>query len=110
MKAMQTRLYTNTILTVIAILLAVLAFQPVMDFASTAYAQRDVPLTGGELGRGDTTATSGDREQANAQKEIADAIRELATAMAESGSGMQDSAAAQREIADAIRGLGSGGI
>lgn len=108
MKAMQTRVYTNVILTVIAILLAALALQPVLNFTSNAYAQRDPAFTEGPtLERREFEAPAGDNMQAAAQKEIADAIRELAAAVSESGTAAQDSAAAQREIADAIRGLGN---
>lgn len=106
MKAMQTRLYTNVILTVIAMLLAALALQPVMDFTSNAYAQRDTTLVDEPvLERRGYESRGGDEIQASAQKEIADAIRELAAAMTESGAAAQESAAAQHEIADAIRGL-----
>lgn len=115
MKTIQTRVYTNVILTAIAVLLAVLAFQPVMQITSNAHAQRERNLEP-ERDYGSVTQTlerstypdlGGDTEQADAQREIAAAIQELARAVESSGESAAESAEAQREIADAIRSLGN---
>lgn len=108
MKTIQTRVYTNVILTVIAMLLAVLAFQPVMQFTSNAYAQRDRGF--GEVESLEPTrdaGQSGDNIQAEAQRDIARAIEQLARAVESTTDASQQSADAQADIADAIRSLGN---
>lgn len=108
MKTIQTRVYTNVILTAIAVLLAVLAFQPVLQFTSNAYAQRDRDFirSAAEETASDP-APAGDNIQAGAQREIARAIEQLARAVESTTDASQESADAQRDIADAIRSLGN---
>jgi hypothetical protein len=106
MKGIETRVYNNLMLTVIAIFLALLVLRPVLDIGTPAYAQRDRTLRS-ETGGADSvdwTTTGGDQQQAAAQREIAGAIRDLASAIKESQGA---SAEAQTKIADAIRSLGS---
>lgn len=108
MKTIETRVYTNVILTVIALLLAAIALRPVLDVATTAYAQRE---RGFET---ETTAASDESygetsvlyAQANALKEVAASIREMAKAMEATSEHAAASAEAQQAIAEAIRSLG----
>ncbi len=118
MKAIQTRVYTNVILTVIAMFLAVLAFRPVLDFTTNAYAQRDrsttpdrdltegLPDEFARQGVGPDATFSAGADQAEAQRDIAEAIRDLAEAVRDGQDAAREAASAQQAIADAISGLG----
>lgn len=93
MQTIQSRVYTNAILTVIAIFLAVIALQRFYDAATPAYAQREsrerlVPEKGDAKSY---KSESGDLAVASANKEIAAALREIADAVKESAKSTSDS-------------------
>lgn len=102
MQTVKSRVYTNAILTAIAILLAVVALRPFVDVATEAYARDDrmeaERNTQQQLRLGD--------EMAQFQV-LADAIRASATATSEVAAATRESAEAQRDIAKAITRLGS---
>lgn len=93
MQTIQSRLYMNVILTVIAILLAAIAFRPVMRFATPALAQDATHASQnkrfGELQGGQY------QETATATLQVADANRDIAKAI-------REAAKSQSEIAKAI--------
>lgn len=94
MQTIQSRVYTNAILTVIAIFLAVIALQNFYDAATPAYAQREarerlVPEKGDaksyKAESGDLAVAAANKEIASSLKDIADAIKESAKSTSESG-------------------------
>lgn len=92
MQTIQSRLYTNAILTVIAILLAVLAFQQVFTISTPAYAQRDdvsIDYSKEDARRRQDAAeygiAQGDVIVGKANEEIAKQTGEMAEALRESG-------------------------
>jgi len=102
MQTIKSRVYTNAILSAIAILLAVIAFRPFINVATEAYARDDrmdaERNSQQQLRLGDESAQTA--LLAEAQNRIASATSEVAAAT-------RESAEAQREIAKAIAKLGS---
>jgi methyl-accepting chemotaxis protein len=103
MKSIQTRLYTNAVLTAIAILLAVLAFRT--SFTSDAAAQLQFQDLRGEQRNQEQINRYGD--QSSQFKEFAAATREVAKANENIAKAITESAKAQNEIAKAIGRLAS---
>lgn len=102
MQTVKSRVYTNAILTAIAILLAVVALRPFVDVATDAYARDDRM----EAER-NTQQKSRFGDESLQYQLLADALRANATATSEVAAATRDSADAQREIAKAIARLGS---
>lgn len=88
MKTMNSRAYTNVILTAIAILLAVAVLAPYASFVFPVQAQRDTPSSG----------SGGDRVVASATQQVAQATENIAAAITKS-------AESQLEIARALTSL-----
>ena len=88
MKTMNSRAYTNVILTVIAILLAVAVLAPYDSFVFPVQAQRDATRV----------ATGGDQIVASATQQVAQATQSIAEAITRS-------AESQLEIARALKSL-----
>ena len=101
MQTIQSRLYLNVVLTVIAILLAIVAFRPYASVSTPAYAQRDFGVTRNE------------QQDAKAQgllegqyKMFADATRDVAKANKDIAQAIREAAKSQKDIAKAIGKLG----
>ncbi len=96
MQTIQSRIYTNVILTVIAMLLAILALRPVIVRSAGAQDEERKPsASSSSAPPGSGAIFSGDTEVANANREIAKAIQGVADAIKKSGE-------SQQAIADAI--------
>lgn len=109
MQTIQSRLYTNVILTVIAILLSVIAFQRVFTISTPAYAQREsvsIDYSAEDERRkkdaSEYGVAQGDPIVGQANEEIAKQTGEVANALRESGKLQAD---ALEAIAIAITAL-----
>lgn len=105
MQTIQSRLYLNVILTVIAILLAIVAFQPYVTLSTTAQAQRTRDF------RPDSEFDVKRNEQQDAKsagllegqyRMFADATRDVAKANHDIAEAIREAAKSQKEIAQAI--------
>jgi hypothetical protein len=96
MQAIQSRLYLNVILTVIALFLAVLVFRPYMSFSTRAYAQ-----SRNEQQRERIASTEGAQydDLAAATMAVADATNEIAMAIREASKSQSDIAKAINKLA-----------
>ena len=94
MQTVQSRLYTNVVLTAIAVLLAVIAFKPLVSFGTLAFAAPDDDGRNaeqrrriGDLGEQFDGFAASTEQVAEATRDVAAAIREAAksqTAIAKS--------------------------
>ena len=102
MKAIESKLYTNVVLTAIAIFLAVLVMRPILQFSQPAYAQRV-----GERARPNEAPKnrSGDDKIAASNRAVADATRAVAEATSDIGVAIREAARSQKDIANAIKTL-----
>lgn len=100
MKAIESKLYTNVILTAIAIFLAVLVLRPMLQFSQPAYAQRV-----GDRARISETPKhrSGEEKIAASNQAVADATRAVAEATNDIGVAIREAAKSQKDIANAIK-------
>lgn len=100
MRTVQSRLYTNVVLTAIALLLGLWLLQPIMSLSSLAQAQdrfRSTERNSQQRARlGDLGSQF--NELADASADVAEATREIAAAI-------RESAKSQKEIAKAIASL-----
>ncbi|GEM_PF-5271316 len=97
MQTIQSRAYTNVILTVIALLLAVLAIGPYVQVNTPAWAQIE-PSRPRNIQQ---TAASGDEIVGRATESVARATQDIAQAI-------REAAKSQQAIADALLALGEG--
>ena len=102
MQTIQSRLYLNVILTVIAILLAVLAFQPFASVSTSAYAQQSRDF-GVQRNEQQDAKSAGLLE--GQYRMFADATRDVAKANHDIAEAIREAAKSQKEIAQAITKL-----
>lgn len=99
MKAIESKLYTNVVLTAIAIFLAVLVLRPMLQFSQPAYAQRVGTYSEDHRNR------SGEDKIAASNQAVADATRAVAQATSDIGVAIREAAKSQKDIANAIKTL-----
>lgn len=109
MKTIQSRVYTNVILTVIAVFLGIFALSPIVRFTADAQARErfegerdfgvDTRLSSERNSQQSNRLNDGQAETARATESVASATRELAQAT-------KEMANAQQAIAKAIGKLG----
>lgn len=104
MRSIETRTYTNAILTVIAVLLAINAFGPALRVTTDAEAQRPRLSQANEEKQNLTSNAGGDEAVASATRELAAATLEIATAIREQATAQAE---AQEAIGKAIAKLAS---
>ena len=98
MKTIQSRVYTNVILTLIAVLLGVLATQQFVAFSTDAQAQRD---------RDSSNRYGGPLDSPSGDKLVADAIRELAAATKEIAEAETKNSEALKDVGTSLKKLGA---
>lgn len=99
MKTIQSRVYTNVVLTAIAVLLGVLATQQFMVISTDAQAQRSRLSSPTEKLNDPLAGGSGD-------KLVADAIRELAGATQAIADAQEENSKSLKEVGTSLRKLG----
>jgi len=98
MKTVQSRLYTNVILTVIALSLAAIAFRPFVSVSTPAQAQ----ISMGQVGSAtEQRARSGDEKVAAATESVATANKDIAAAIREAAKAQTAMAAALEKLSKA---------
>lgn len=100
MQTIQSRLYTNVILTAIAILLAVLALAPYLPMSTPAFAIEPIMRNQQQRARNAQVQGAVFDEFAKATLSVAEANKDIARAI-------REAAKSQKDIAKAIDKLGS---
>ena len=104
MKAIESRLYTNVILTVIAVGLLALAFGPMFSVSASAYAE---PQAGAARYR--TATTDQDQVVRRSEDKIAAATQAVAASTQDIAAAIREAAKSQKEIAQALEKLAKSG-